>query len=797
MPTRSPATAANGTGTAIAFLAAGTTFFTLLSWDDLSDDSSAYLVPLFWVCLGVAALGLFLRSLRVPAPVVFLGQVVAVGLLVHRHWDVGGALGGWIPTPSSLEEVGELMRGAVDATIRYAAPIPASAVEFAPLMLASGAAVVLVVDLLACTLRRVPLAGLPLLATFTAPVSLLGGVSWVTFALAAVCFVLLLAADQASRLGQWGRSLSGPVTDDQPHSVGLSTVWPTATRIGFAGIGLAVLAPSLLPATSGLLGRDDDTGTGDADDEINSSNPMLNVQRDLLRGDDFPVLSVQTDDPDPRYLRLSALDEFTGALWLPSDRDIPIVNRVATAEIPSAPGLDEETGRTAYTWSISVEDAFESDWLPLPYPVTDVEVDGDWRYDERTLDVMTPVNELTTAGLEYEAAGQEVDVDPEALVAAPPPNRTVFIDGTKLPASVPPWLEDRAREVTEGAKSSFESAVMLQQWFRVDGGFEYSIERSDDGNSTDQLALFLGSGEGSRVGYCEQFAAAMALLARTLNIPARVAVGFLEPERVGDSWVYSSHDLHAWPELYFEGAGWLRFEPTPSDENVAAPDYTTGQIPQPDDVETPTASPPLEETSAPPTPDRAPESANGEDESGFALLRWVGWSALVLAGLALLALPRVVRTLLRRRRLSGEHPAGTAEAAWAEVRATALDLGLGWDDAVTLRRRARSLVPALAPAAHGTDEPVREIASPLEALERLVPLVERHRFSRNGLPEEAQSEIPALAVTVTEAMHRGAKSSAQRRATWLPASLWRAQQGVRRRYTQSVDRMGELDRVSL
>jgi hypothetical protein len=164
-----------------------------------------------------------------------------------------------------------------------------------------------------------------------------------------------------------------------------------------------------------------------------------------------------------------------------------------------------------------------------------------------------------------------------------------------------------------------------------------------------------------------------------------------------------------------------------------------------------------------------------------------------------------VRALLRRRRLSGEHPDGLVEGAWTEVRATALDLRLGWDDGVTLRRRARGLAPALAPApapaadrngAPSTDvgEPDR---SPVEALERLVLLLERSRFSRSGLPEAAQAEVPALTETVTGALRRAAKPSVQRRATWLPASLWgRRQAGPRRRHP-SVDRMGELDRVSV
>ena len=65
-----------------------------------------------------------------------------------------------------------------------------------------------------------------------------------------------------------------------------------------------------------------------------------------------------------------------------------------------------------------------------------------------------------------------------------------------------------------------------------DGGFVYDTSVSP-GNGTDDLVAFLSQGPGGRRGYCEQFASAMAVMARMLGIPARVPVGFLQPERVG------------------------------------------------------------------------------------------------------------------------------------------------------------------------------------------------------------------------------------------------------------------------
>jgi hypothetical protein len=428
-------------------------------------------------------------------------------------------------------------------------------------------------------------------------------------------------------------------------------------------------------------------------------------------------------------------------------------------------------------------------------------VEGDWRFDADTLDLRTLTPRLSTAGLSYKAVGETVQPEVARLVDAPPPDRNVFLEDTRLPPSVPPWLGDLAEQVTDGAKSNYERAVRLQQWFREDGGFTYSVARSNEGNGTDDLEFFLGTRDGSRVGYCEQFAAAMAVLARELGIPARVAVGFLRPDPVGDgTWVYSSHDLHAWPELYFEGAGWLRFEPTPSSEDVPAPAYTTGRVPAPADLPTPSVSASAETQDKPTAhqPDSTTSTSQNEDTG---LPPWLGWTGLALLVACLLAAPRLVRELLRRRRLSDAPPGGPAEAAWEEVRATALDLRLGWDDGVTLRRRARALVPTLAPAGHDVGGPDGGGRTPVEALERLVLLLERVRFSRtgqSGLADDVLEEMPALAALVTDAMRRGAKPGAQRRATWLPASLWSGRQrGAARRYAASGDRLGELDRVSL
>ncbi|MGN6129605.1 MAG: transglutaminaseTgpA domain-containing protein, partial [Nocardioidaceae bacterium] len=564
-------------------LAALTTWVTLLTWSGFAERSSGYLVPLLGGCLLVALAGTLLRAARVPAPLVLLGQVVVVAGWLHHRWAADLALGGWLPTGASLERVSATLSQSVAAAGQYAAPVPKSVPAFAPIMILLGIAVALLVDFLACGLRRAPLAGLPLLAAYTAPISILdGGVSWLKFALAAVCFLALVASEEAERLARWGQQLSQQVFDTQGTTVGRQAVWSSARKIGLTATGLAVVVPLLIPTLpSGLLdGRGD--GPGGDGEAVGISNPIVDMKRDLTQGDDVELVRVRTDDPDPSYLRISVLDEFDGTSWRPSGRDIPVSQR-ADGLVPRPPGLESGVPVRTDSATISTSADFRSRWLPVPYPVHSIQAPGDWRYDRSTLDFISAADGQTAAGLTYQLQSLRITPSAAELAGASSAPSSVYDPGIQLPDSLPASVGKLARSVTDGALTDYDKAVRLQRWFRVDGGFRYSLRRAP-GNGVDALTHFLGTGKDSRVGYCEQFAAAMAVMARTLKIPARVAVGFLRPEPTGepDVWVYSAHDLHAWPELYFQGVGWVRFEPTPGSRTGGAPAWTRrGALVQP------------------------------------------------------------------------------------------------------------------------------------------------------------------------------------------------------------------------
>ncbi len=749
-------------------------------------DANRFLVAGAFAGALVGATGAAGRLAHLPAPVTVLAQVVVLLEWATLAYASDDAFAGVLPTPASLAAFADLAREAIDTSNANVPPAPAT-IGVTACLAVIVALVVLVVDLVAVTWRRPALVGLVFLAVYMAPVSLLAGnVPLLAFIPGALGYVFLLAAEQRDRLSHWGRQIthSGTLLAGADRSgPTVSSLISAGRRVGFGAVGLAVVVPLVVPTlprtflADGPLTADGGTrggGTG----VVEVDNPMLDLRRNLGEQSDEVLVRVTTDDEDPGYLRLAALDTFTGDSWLPSERSAEA--GLPLDQVPLPPGLNPEVQRPSVDYDVEVTEQLDSPWLPTVYPVTSVVASGDWLIDPVQLDISASDDFGSVQGMGYSFTSRLVDPTRQQLedAGAVPPTIEPFL---ALPDDLPETIAEVADEVAGDEATAIDQALALQAWFRESGEFDYSVETAE-GDGMETIERFLTT---DKVGYCEQFAASMALLARALNIPSRVAVGFLRPERTGSpgEWEYEGRDMHTWPELYFDGVGWLRFEPTPGTRTGPAPLYNQQGDPDgngggqdPDATSTPTPAEP--ERTAPDT-QAAAAAADSEDGGIDGTLLAIGGG--LLAALVLLVAPRLARGLVRRRRWT-RTATGDIEPAWLELRDSAVDLGLAFDDRATLRRAGRALRSYLGPD-----------RTAIDALNRLVLRVERVRFARDA--STAGDDAHALrsdVETVVSGLTSGRSRAQLLRARWLPLSLlptrssWRATRTRRTATTPEV-----------
>jgi transglutaminase-like putative cysteine protease len=630
------------------------------------------------VCCGLLA------QTRAPLWLVPLVSAAA-GLAVMLWAFVPTAPWVVLPSPAALAALRETLQDGLADMERFAAPAPLTPGLLAVVTLGVGSAA-LVTHVLSVTVRLPVLTIVPLGALYAAPAVVLpDGAPWWSFLFVAAGWLAILLADSRTQVSAWGRVV--PRGRDAPARVRPGLWTGPATRIALIGVVLALAVPPIVPGLTDAVfgGRGTGTGPGEAGQAADAVtiDPFVSLRRDLLDSSDVEVFSYTTSSQTPVYLRMVVADSFDGENWLPHAFSAEQADPVSDAVITPA-GLSRSVLRAPSTYELR-STKLASPYLPLPYPVSEVNVAGDWRVDNDTGVVFS--TSTSTAATVWRSAAINPTPTPAQLRAF-----TVSLNdvrergGNQLRSGIPELLIRQAEEITKGRTTPYDQALALQWWFR--DNFRYSTNVKGD-PSADQLTAFLKD----RVGYCQQFAATMALMARALNIQARVAVGFTPGERDAQGTYHvSTKDAHAWPELYFGASGWVRFEPTPRSSaeggEVSVPSYGRQDNLQADDpTTTPTDAPTADPATAAPK-DAAADAAAAEP-LGDRIRRA---SVLTLLALALIAAatPAVLRGLRRRRRLAGSG-AALAEGGWSELRDTVLDLGGPWSDAETPRQTAARL----------------------------------------------------------------------------------------------------------
>jgi hypothetical protein len=756
----------------------------------------------FWAGCGsvlvVALTGTATRIRRLPVILVLAIGLVALLLYLNLAFSNTRSLFHLLPTPASLADLWHIAGQGFDESSRYAPPVPG--LRGMVLLAAAGIGITAVLtDLIAVRLRSAALAGLPLLLLFTEPFTLsvsrgfLG--TAIAFCAGVAGYLALLSSEARDRIREWEHQ--DPAGRDEPDTRPLAAA---GRRVGFASVVLALAVPLFVPGlhTTRLFGAGQPgiggTGGNGGAAVVGFPNPNVQLSNELHTTQATPVLVYKTTAAQPDYLQIYALGDLTDKGWsLAPESLVPVGPR-----LPAPPGLTRTADTTTTTTQVSVAAGVNDDAqgaLPVPYPATTVSAaDGALRADRSTLMVFDQGAPL--GGLSYKVTSVAESPSATSLDDAPAPPADITANYQSVPASYDS-LRSLAASITKGATTPYQKAAALQNYL-ANGVFAYTLG-AQSVVSAAGLTRFL---EVTKTGYCQQFSFAMAVLARLVGIPSRIAYGFtagtLESPNV---WMVTTHDAHAWPELYFQGYGWLRFEPTPAGGEAGQATALTPGYANPGGQQGTSAA--QTGSGATPTP-TASGAANQQVQQNLHRLNGLGagsggaaasggalnpWEVLglVAAGLVILGAiaPWCARRVIRRRRwrrgrpgtgpADGRpgRPAGPgapdradqvrardvqwAHAAWQELRDDLVDYGAGYQASESPRAVAARASQRLRLA-----EPARE------ALGRIAMAEERATYA--PAPSDG-SRLPADSAVVRQAIAAAVPRGDRWRARLLPSSV--------------------------
>lgn len=725
--------------------------------------------PVMTTVLVVAFTLAVLRSVRAQPLLVTAGGFLALGAVLTLTFFRSSSFLWFVPTGATIPELDRLIRRASETVLAETAPVAPNAGIVMVVCAVLGLAVILV-DALSVPLGMPAASGTGLLALLVVPAMIKPqSVGVWSFVATVAGYLLILACSQWFAPG--GRLQ------------GASARSPGLLRRAMLTGAVALVATLLLPlAIPGF-----DRGTFPQGSRLNpwgastGLNPMITLGSSLRTPDGSGRITYATNSPNPLYLRSVTVDNFDGDSWGPDDRTasrVPLDGRID----PGYAVLADEQVRLVTAIDAG---AFTSPYLPVPYaPETIRGLGGQWTWDPATLSIKG--TDTTTRRQEYLVTSAVPKLSAVLLAQSSAPVRGIPDIFTRIPGNVPDIVKNTARTVTGAAGTPYQKAMAIQKYLRS-SEFTYSLQSpvqgGYDGNGLSVLADFLQQ----KSGYCIHYASAMAVMARLEGIPSRIAVGYAPGRLTGATVTVSgqgalpeyeadARDAHAWPELYFQGLGWVPFEPTPS--RGVVPDYATEasapSVPDslgnndgliPDTAPVPAASPSA-------TAQAIPGAGGSSTGEGAQLMPWLLGASAVLGLVLLAAAPYLVRLGTRSRRLRPKDQGLAVPLAWNEIRDLGTDYGLPAADSETPRAYSARFRAELLGEPGGMDQDAHH------AVSSFTSAFEQYRYGRPGGAGAPDTGTPAediaAGVAAVEASLR-ANATLPRRLTaaWLPPSVTR------------------------
>jgi transglutaminase-like putative cysteine protease len=233
-----------------------------------------------------------------------------------------------------------------------------------------------------------------------------------------------------------------------------------------------------------------------------------------------------------------------------------LMEPIATDAIFVAPPVQSITGK------------FGLDGVPAHHP-TDAKgfllpagaaLSRGYLFIDRTGSLFNPTR--NNSKIRYEGTARMSLATPADLRAAstdfPPEIREEYL---QLPSKIDPRIKKLAMDVTARQTNDYDRAAEIRRY--LIGHYSYTLDLTGPtGRNPDPLGYFLFT---SHAGHCEYFATAMTVMLRSIDVPARYVTGFLPGEYndVGGDYIIRGSDAHAWVEVFFNGYGWITFDPTP------------------------------------------------------------------------------------------------------------------------------------------------------------------------------------------------------------------------------------------
>lgn len=537
----------------------------LLSFNQVFDNGD-YPGPAILGILLASGISMAMRRLGAGAIITLIVSAAAMAWYLSLVFQAGHTW--WtLPTGDSVERLWLSVQRSMEH----------SQVDYAPVPLRPGYAVQVVAGMwVAATLGELATFRWrqPLMATLL-PTVLFGVALVVGTGAGAPLYVALFLAllltywglESSHRVRSWGRWVSA--WTHQKETEPASLMGSLGRRIGAGAIILALAAPLFLPALGdGLVAWRTGIGSGVGPAPGNGGarlNPWVQINQTVVEQSPIELFDVRS--PVAAYWRVASLEEFDGLKW--NESNIATETAVGGDVDPSSPvaSVGVLADRTI-TQEFRIK-GLRGTGLPAaltPTGVVKLDIEGAEATQGLSYDLdsaAVKVRDGLEEGDSFQVSSTLADIDFGDMVDARPVDPSLMPEiYLQIPeGTITPRIERLISRWTVDASTPFEELVAVQTQLR---GFMYDTT-PDLPRSGNVLEAFLLE---SREGFCQQFSTAFALISRALGYPARVSVGFLPgaQDTTEDVYTVRGTDAHAWPEVFFEGYGWLNFEPTPRGE---------------------------------------------------------------------------------------------------------------------------------------------------------------------------------------------------------------------------------------